>query len=503
MSKVLFVYANMSLMMIPPAAITSLSAYLKSKGIQTDLFETTLYQQDILSSDERRALVCQVRPTKMTDVGIEYIKTNMVDDFQKKVDEFQPDVIALSCNDFTHVLGEKLVSYIKIPHNTRIIMGGIYSSFFPEHAIKHPKINAICLFEGYEALYEYVKYPFKKMIKNLWIKNGSEIVKNPLRCPINLDLLPPEDFSIFGEKRLSRPMNGRILKMIPWSVDVGCPFSCTYCTAPSIRKVYKDAGHNYLRFKSVEQIISELQQHIKKYQPEYLYCSSENFFSRPKKHLLDLSEQFSTKIKLPGWFETRVENITDENLEILKKMGCNRLSMGLESGDENFRINTLNKTFTNKQFYDAVAKLNNHGINITINNMIGFPNETRKMIFETIFLNRKIVEDFKKIDISLVVSTFVPCGGSSLQNECIAKNLFDLEKYLSNPPTTFHGGFWLPNKNLTELELKGLYRTFPLYVRLPTTSFKDIEKAEKHPDTQNDKNYESLRDLYWKLVDKH
>jgi len=500
MSKVLFLYPNMSLMMIPPAAITSLSAYLKSKDIQTDLFETTLYKLEAISSDERRAAVCQVKPTKVTDVGIEYITTDMYADFQKKVNEFQPDVIALSCNDFTHVLGKKLISSITIPKNTRIIMGGIYTTFFPDHAIQHPKINAICIGEGFEALVEYVKNPFKIHIKNLWIKNGSEIIKNPLRCPIKLDLLPPDDFSIFGEKRLHRPMHGKMLKMIPWYVDVGCAFSCSYCTAPSIRKVYKDAGHNYLRVKSVDQIISELQQHIKKYNPEYLYCSTENFFSRPKKHIIELAEQFSTKIKIPFWAETRVENITDENLEILKKMGCNRLSMGLESGDEKFRINTLNKTFTNKQFYEAVAKLNNHGLNITINNMIGFPNETRKMIFETITLNRRIVEDFKKIDISLTVSTFVPCGGSNLQKDCIESGIFNLEEYLNNPPSTFHGGFWLPNKNLTEAELKGLYRTFPLYVRLPTTYFKDIEKAEK---PTGDKIYESLRDIYWKLIDKH
>jgi radical SAM superfamily enzyme YgiQ (UPF0313 family) len=185
---------------------------------------------------------------------------------------------------------------------------------------------------------------------------------------------------------------------------------------------------------------------------------------------------------------------------LLKKMGCNRLSIGLESGDEKYRIDALNKTFTNKHFYNAISILNNHKLNITINNMIGFPDETRKMIFETIHLNRQIVEDFKNIDISLTVSTFVPCGGSSLQKECIDNGLLDLEEYLKNPPSTFHGGFWLSNKNLTEKELKGLYRTFPLYVRLPSKYFKDIEKAEKQT-AAGDKIYARLRDLYWNIID--
>ncbi len=55
--KVLFLYPNLQEMMIPPSAITSLSSYLKSKKIQTDLFETTLYKIDEISSDARRALV--------------------------------------------------------------------------------------------------------------------------------------------------------------------------------------------------------------------------------------------------------------------------------------------------------------------------------------------------------------------------------------------------------------------------------------------------------------
>lgn len=497
--KCLFLYPNLSMMMIPPASITSLSAYLKSKGIQTDLFETTLYKMEKKTSDERRADNCQVRPTKLSDVNISFKITDIITDFQKKVEEFQPDVIAISCNDFTHVIGERIIENVVLPKNTRIIMGGVYPTFFSEHAIKVDRVNAICIGEGFESLVEYIKNPTKLNIENLWIKHNNEIIKNGLRKPIDLSKLPPEDFSIFEEKRLYRPMHGKMLKMIPFYIDIGCPYQCSYCTAPSLKQLYRNSGHVYLRIKSVEQIMHELHEHVKKYQPEYLYCSTENFFSRPKQHILQLATRYKNEIGLPFWAETRVENLTEENVLLLKNMGCNRISFGLESGCENYRQKFLHKTFSNKQFYDAVKILNDCKLNCTVNNMINFPNETRQMIFETIALNRKIVHDYTNIDISLTVSSFVPCGGSQLQNYCIEQKLFDLDEYLRNPPNTFHGGFWMKNKNLTTEELQGLYRTFPLYVRLPTHYFSEIEKSEKST-LDGNVIYNNLKDIYWKMI---
>ena len=492
--KVLFLYSNMQMMFIIPAAITSLSAYLKKHNIDTDLFETTLYKIDDKSSDDRRAEVCQVKPTKPSDVGLNYRTTNMVDDFQEKINIYNPDVIAISCNDFTHITAENLLDQVIIPNNVRVIMGGIYPTFFPEYAVKHKKINAICIGEGFDALVDYVQNPQRTDILNLWIKENNIIHKNLLRKPINLSKLPIEDFSIFDEKRLYRPMHGKMLKMLPFWIDIGCPYSCAYCTAPSLRNLYENNNYHYLRVKDVKQIIDELQFNVKKYNVEYLYCSTENFFSRPKHHILDFAKQYIEKIKLPFWAETRVENLTDENVQILKDMGCSRLSLGLESGCEEYRTKHLHKKFTNEQFRMAIKNLSRYNLNCTINNMINFPDETRDMIFKTIYENRKVVEDYKNIDISLTVSVFVPCGGSNLQQECIQRGYLNLDEYLQKPPNTFHGGFWLKNKNLTESELKGLYRTFPLYVRLPASKFNDIKKAEI-----DDNLYTGLKEIYWKL----
>lgn len=498
--KVLFLYPNMTGMMIPPAGISSLASYLISKGVEVDVFDTTFYKTEEKTSDERRIDVCQVRPFKYSDAGIVFKTSDMVQDFYNHIERFKPNVLAISVNDFTITIANKCIEGFKRRYpEIHVIMGGMFPTFFPNKAIANLDVDSICIGEGYKALYSLVNNLSKREsivnIHNLWVKIQRGIFTNPIGMPIKIDDIPYDEFNIWDKKRLHRPMQGKMYKMLPFWLDLGCPYSCSYCVAPTIRNMYKEKSYNYLRVKSVDHIINELRFQVSKHNPNYLYCSTENFFSRPKEHIKELAERYQKEINLPFWCESRVETITPENVALLKQMGCDRISIGLESGNQDYRINTLKKIFTNFQFYKALRVLNKFGLKCTINNMIGFPFETREMIFDTIKMNRMVVQNFKNIDISLTVSTFIPCGGSGLQKECIDKGLFDLAEYLNNPPATFHGGFYLKNPNLSEKELRGLYKTFPLYVRLPEHKYDMIKKSE-----QDDELYEILKKEYWSIV---
>lgn len=501
MPKVLFLYPNIQLMMIIPSSITSLSAYLKSKNIETDLFDTTLYKINEKCSDDARVEACQVKPTNLANMDI-YKSTNMLEDFNEKVKTFQPDVLAVTVNDFTYGIANILLEDFKKNYpNIFVIMGGILPTFAPEFVLANQNVDAICRGEGYIPLYELVTRLHTKEsitdIPNLWVNVLRAQFVNNICKPVDINELPYEDFTLFEEKRFLRPMNGKVLKMLPFSIDLGCCYNCTYCAAPTIRNLYKNQGYNYLRVKSIDRIIEELQYQIEKYKPNYLYALSETFLARSKQHIEEFAKQYKDKINLPFWTESRIETLTEENVQSLKFMGCDRLSIGLESGCEKYRRNFIKKTFTNDQFLNAIHILNKHKLNCTINNIINLPEESREMIFETIYLNRKAIEIGKDINISLVVSTFVPCMGSGLQQFCIEKEYFNLQEYLNNLPTTFHGGYYLKNPNIKKDELQGLYRTFPIYTRFPESFFKDIKKAEQM-DAEGNEMFEKLRNIYWK-----
>ena len=52
------------------------------------------------------------------------------------------------------------------------------------------------------------------------------------------------------------------------------------------------------------------------------------------------SEMYSD-INLPFWMQTRVETLTEDHVQQLENVGCNRISIGLEHGNEEFRKKRL------------------------------------------------------------------------------------------------------------------------------------------------------------------
>lgn len=491
------------MMMMLPAGLASLIAYVQSKckDVPIDLFDTTFYKLEEKSPDEHRVDICQVKSVDFKKYGIEYNTTDMKEDFIQNIKTFQPDIVAVSCNDFTHGISDMLIKDLhKQFPNIHVIEGGLFPTFWPKHVIDNPDIDSLCIGEGFEALVELIERLSKKEditnIQNLWVKKDGNLYKNNLRPPIDLNILPHDNYEIFGDKRLYRPMQGKLQKMVNIWLDAGCPYNCTYCCAPALRNLYKDHNHKYLRIKSIDKLKSEVRYLVDKHNPDFIYISTENFFSRPESHIKEFAEFYKKEIGLPFWAETRVENITNERARLLKDMNIARLSMGLESGCEDFRVRKLNKTFTNNQFLNAVSILNDHGIKITINSIIGLPDETRQQIWDTINLNKAVYQMFKNVDYTTTVTTYAPCGGSGLQKYALEQGYYDLDKYLNLPYGSFHRNVFLDMPQITPEEVKGLLRTFPLYVRLPIEHYFNIRKAEKSP--EGDEMFAELRELYWK-----
>lgn len=496
--KVLFLYPNIPQLAMLPAAIGSLNGYLKANGVETSLFDTTYYRTEQESTEEYRQKICQIRPFNYKENGMVYKNTDMVTDFHLKIFDFQPDIIAITANDFTHNIAEKLINGIHrwYRKDVHVIMGGIYPTFFPEFAIYNPDIDSICIGEGHEALLEICQIHGKKQsqhIQNLWIKYDDKVHKNPIRRPIDINTLPFDDYDIFDEERFYRPMHGQKKRMINVWLDIGCPYNCTYCAAPQLKKLYENNGYlkAYLRIKNMDRLRKEMRHMVDKYKPNYIYFSTETFFARPEQHIQEFTDFYASEIHLPCWVESRVETINDNHAECLKKMGCDRISMGLESGNENYRRKYLNKTFTNEQFINAVSTLQKHGLKLTINNIMGLPDDTREGMFDTIALNHSIMGG--PTDISMTVTIYSPCGGSGLQKYCLKKGYYNLHEYINMPYGSFHRDTWLHQPHISADEIRGIYRCFPLYVKFPLEKYPLIKKAET-----DDEVFQELSDEYWK-----
>jgi radical SAM superfamily enzyme YgiQ (UPF0313 family) len=472
-----------------PINVSILYPCLKSNGFQVELFDTTFYRTEEKSFDERKVELLQVRPFSLEEKGVSYIETDIYEDLIKKVKAYKPNLIAITMVEDTFPLAKSLLNSIE-QFNIPVIAGGVFVSLVPEEVFNLPSVDMICIGEGEEPLVELCEKMYRgenyTAIQNLWVKQDGQIIKNPLRKLVDINKLPYLDYDIFEKKRLYRPMQGEIYTMIHVALDRGCPYDCTYCESPQLRKLFKEhACGNYYRRKTVSRIIEELKHLVKKYNADYINFNAESFLARPEEELKELAEKYK-EIGLPFWCQSRPETVTEEKIKILKEMNCKNLQFGIEHGNEEFRTRVLNRHYTNKQMIEAFKIVEKYEIQYTVNNIIGFPDETRELIFDTIEVNRQINPTTMNCYI------FTAYKGIELYNYCVQKGYIDKDSSVHQ----VLDGTQLKMQPLTYQELKGLQRTFPLYAKMPESEFDRIKIAEKF-DEEGNRMFQQLRKVYY------
>jgi anaerobic magnesium-protoporphyrin IX monomethyl ester cyclase len=489
MCKVLFVYPNAVMQNPPPINIAIFYAMVKKMAdVEIKLFDTTSYNIEEKTSDQTKENNLQCKPFSLNERGIKLRTSNVFDDFVETVNEYKPDLIAISCNEITISLGLELMNNIKDSKSLKLI-GGVFPTFAAEETLKNDFIDIACVGEGEEFIVELINKlkagESIKDIKNLAYKEAGKIVINPLRQPIDLDSLPIPDFDIFEENRFYRPMDGKVWKLFPIETSRGCLYNCSFCNSPYQRKLYEKHGYkNYFRKKSVDRIREEIETVVQKYNAEYIYFLSDTLLALKNDEFEQFCKMYE-KFKLPFWCQNRPEMITTKRAKRLKDIGCHRMSIGIEHGNEEFRKNILKKPTKNSMIIKAFEILAECGIPATINNIIGFPYETRELVWDTINLNRLVQFDTSN------ANAFTPFRGTELYDLCIKEGYLE-EGTQVNCITK---GSVLNMPQLSQEEISGLIKTFSLYARMPEKYFNKIKLCEKKSEEAN-KTFKELGDIY-------
>src|SRR3989338_2649983 len=192
------------------------------------------------------------------------------------------------------------------------------------------------------------------------------------------------DYGLFEDVRFYRPMGGKTLKTVPLETARGCPYQCTFCDSPMWSEIYRNSHKEiFLRRKNINRLMEEIRYFVKEYKPELIYIIDDTFLARPNEELKEFVKKYR-EFKIPFWMNTRPETITQEKVDLLKEMNCYRMSIGVECGNEEFRKGKLRRFGSNEEILQSMEILTKSGIPFSINNMIGFTDETRELIFETI-----------------------------------------------------------------------------------------------------------------------
>lgn len=489
--RVLLVYANSPMDNLVPVSVSSLAGALRQGGFTVKVFDTTFYPWTTEAGGEKKGTL-QVADFDYDTVGIKFYKTDVFDDFKRTVIEYKPDLIGLSTVEPTHKFGLALleaVRHLKVP----TIAGGAHTIFSPDEVISEDVVDMVCVGEGEKPLVELCRRMAageeRLSINNIWVKRDGKVYKSDFSI-MNMEEVPELDFSVFDDKRIYRPMAGCLYRMVPVEFSRGCIYQCTYCSAPALSKACGKYG-KWFRHKPVSKIMDEIKAYVDDYKVEYFYFVSDTFLAVSNERFKEFCDNYS-KIRIPFWFNTRPETITKEKVKMLEDIGCHRMSMGVECGNEKYRRQMLKRYASNDRIIESCDIVSKSGIQLSVNNIIGLPDETREMIFETIFLNRRIDAN------NYTCSIFQPYRGTELHRYCVEKKYIDPSDLAYDP--TFASPLRQPH--ITNDDLRGIERTFSLYVKFDEKEFDLIKKAEKF-DVQGNQMFDELSRIYRKKYEKH
>jgi radical SAM superfamily enzyme YgiQ (UPF0313 family) len=283
------------------------------------------------------------------------------------------DVFALSCWTANRRGVGLTVKEIRKRHpRAHIVVGGPHATPLPREVMRHyPEIDTLCAGESEGSFMELVERlvagASTKGIPGTWYREGSDVVQASSRDSIqNLDTLASPhayfDTHIFMTSR-------------------GCPWACTFCGAES------SWGRGF-RGQSVPYVLDALERAIERAPVKMLQIKDDTFTTN-KKRVLELCRGIrDRKLKFLWSCDTRVDVLNEELLHEMRLAGCQRLSLGVETGSPRI-LEKIHKKITVDEIISAAEMAKRYGVHVRFYMMLGNRGETAETFQETLdFLKR-------------------------------------------------------------------------------------------------------------------
>lgn len=233
---------------------------------------------------------------------------------------------------------------------------------------------------GWVAGVDVADYPGLYLVKDGKVRS-SPPVHNPSAI---LDRLPLPDRGQFDHGRYHQAMEkSGGMKQTSLIITRGCPFACDFCSKPVWGSVF--------RKPPLERVFLEIEE-IMALGYDCLWIA-DDCFTLDTGYLARFCEEMIRRGTPIAWTcLSRVDQLTPDLVDLMKRAGCIRVYLGLESGsDETLRL--MNKMVTVEQGVRAVHLFHQAGVGTAGFFMVGYPGETVESIEQTFALSLSLPLD--------------------------------------------------------------------------------------------------------------
>ncbi len=335
-------------------------------------------------------------PTTHTRYFRGYLVGLRVDDLVDRIpdDAKLVGITALFTHEWPSIV--KLVEAIKArrPELT-VLLGGEHVTSMPEFCLLTSQADVLVLGEGEETVCELVDaldrgVPLAEML-GVAYRDGDDVVVNPRRSrTLEIDDIQPPawhliDLDTYHEHRWMGGMWSSN-KSVPILATRGCPYQCTYCSAPNMwtprwiprdpKKVVDEIEYYMERFGARNFPFQDLTAIIRR---EWIvdFCNE----------VLDRGLEFTWQMPTG----TRSEAIDAEVADLLRRTNMVSMAYAPESGSETTR-QLIKKKMKTDRLFESMTCAVDAGLNVMVFMVIGFPHDTDEHIRENLEFFEKIAD---------------------------------------------------------------------------------------------------------------
>jgi radical SAM superfamily enzyme YgiQ (UPF0313 family) len=269
--------------------------------------------------------------------------------------------------------------------DTPIILGGIYATIIPDHALQICSPDLV------------VEGPAEHRLAEILYRLTGVGSSVPDGLP-DLELSPALDL-----------MNRQ--RFLPLLTSRGCPYSCNYCASGILTPG--------MVVRNVDEVVSEIENFIVKYGLSDLALYDDAFLVNPQNHALPILEQVAQRFPGLRWHSPNGlhASLIDMRIAVaMKTAGFESIRLGLESASDKFHHDTGGKTRSTK-FLTAVSFLRQAGFRrdqIGAYLLVGLPGQSATHI-------EKDVEFVIKAGAFPKLAEFSPIPGTLMWEKALQK----------------------------------------------------------------------------------
>lgn len=345
-----------SIFRFPPLGLGYIAAYLKKHGISVQLVDCTfLNEADALE---------KTRLSRPEIIGIQIM-------FSMK---------------------ERAIEMAKLLRKDceLLVAGGPLPTSNPRDFLEY--FDAVAIGEGEQTMLELVN-AFQSgdrdalmHTRGIAFMDGTEARFTPARSFFeNLDSLPFPSRELFNNQAYknyySRRFDYTTTSVI---TSRGCPFQCDFCSRPVFG--------NEFRSRTAANVADEVEA-VRGLGYERVWFA-DDCFTLNRKRLLDICDTLFRRRTDIGWeCLSRVDTVDSEIAERMRRAGCIRVFLGIESGNDSV-LKTMKKQATTSQAKEAVHTLKKAGIQTGAFFILGYPGENDKTIMDTVAFASSLPLDY-------------------------------------------------------------------------------------------------------------